>query len=249
VIEVVAALLELTFRNRTPRGDSLLKSIEIVGGTILIFGLAMEFRGHKRENLMLDKQNGALYSLAEKMRERSDLLESNNLVLQKEVLILKSPRTIKPQQMDDFKVLTALIKKIPITISIGQEGADTETYAMQLRQMFAYAHFESPTNSGLWGISRYPGRVQARLVGVQNEFNFVEFLFFSTNNPPLPESVPVITIGPDHIPIVPNSGTTEDVFHAIFYVFQKMGISSKFVLANEWLKPGEFEVFIPLKNQ
>jgi len=50
-------------------------------------------------------------------------------------------RRVTPEQLTNFVFLTQKVTKIPITVSIGQEGSDTESFAYQLRSMLSQAGF------------------------------------------------------------------------------------------------------------
>ena len=42
---------------------------------------------------------------------------------------------------------------------------------------------------------------------------------------------------------------SEKVYQAIDAVFHMIGIQSVWLKGNQWVRPGEFELFIPIKNQ
>jgi hypothetical protein len=193
-------------------------------------------------------------------------LTRNNLELQKTVLELESKvkaRTINSTQLEDFKKLMSLVPKIPIRISLGQEGFDTETFAKQMRDLFNYAGFKADPGAGAYGVSRDPSRVWVRNIGNTNDFPEAAILLNSTNDALNKQfsgkwitqiyQMPALNLYTNFppVPVINDTNAMEDICSRIGYGFTQIGITWRMFLVKDqaWLKPGEFEIFIPIKNQ
>jgi hypothetical protein len=123
VLEVAAAAIgTILERLEIPdfkKWESRLKRYEVIAGWILVLGLAVEYKGHREETIILDSDNAGLYDDA-KQAEReagaarviSDEIESTNaqlvatnLLLRKTVAELELkviPRHLTIKQLNDF---------------------------------------------------------------------------------------------------------------------------------------------------
>ena len=197
--------------------------------------------------------------MAEEARDRASSnelqvaqLTQTNIALRTKLVELElkvQPRRITPEQVKTFIFLTEKIARIPITISVGQEGFDTEVFAFQLREMFSKAGFGSKEVAGAWGILRDPTRLYARSVGTP-PFGAEVILA-------LPSSEVFERFKTDRFnieltngivrPIV-TSRNEEDVYAALNFVLQKVGVVPAY-WQSQWRPPRAFEVFVPLKEQ
>ncbi len=53
---------------------------------------------------------------------------------------------------------------------------------------------------------------------------------------------------PDY-PLVFNTASDENVFDAIDWSLKRVGITPTWIINNSVVKPGEYMIFVPLKNQ
>jgi hypothetical protein len=224
-----------------PALESKKKKIGAIFWGILLSGLAAE-------------AVASIFIMVVSNKEISEL-NNENLKLQAKL----QPRTINVLQMEEFKAFMGSVVKIPIKISVGQEGFDTETYAKQMRDMFTYAGFKTPPDSGPWGVFRDNTRLSARLLGQTNEGAFVKILYYATNAADFQN----INVGfwyklnyiksPNsnfsRIPIITDSNAEREIFEAIDEAFEKIRIPRVWMPANGWIKSNEFEIFIPIKNE
>jgi len=160
--------------------------------------------------------------------------------------------------MENFKKFMSLVPKIPVKISIGQEGFDTETYAKQMRDMFNYAGFGISSDSGPWGVFRDPTRIEARLPGDIKYRDGVQIIYYTTNESDFGTDgiLNYVWTGITSpytnftkIPVVQSSNDVRMIFEAIDCAFKSNGIPVVWEPENEWVKSNEFEIFIPIKNQ
>ena len=184
-----------------------------------------------------------------------ELLRSNNLALETNVLSLRlrlKPRTITPQQVTSFIFLTAKLVKIPIKICIGQEGEDTEMYALHVREMFNNAGFKADPTAGTGGITREPKRVIARPIGFNYEWPSLILVTYGTNSFNIPDQVmlerpPCEQTNGFTRPIIIKNDTNK-FLGAMALIFQQIGIYVLLFYDDTWVKPGEFAILVPIKN-
>jgi len=125
------------------------KGIEKLGWLILVVGLAMEFLGDRRAKRIADRENRRLSAVAAFANERAALVESNNLVLQKQLAEIKQWRTIKPEQKKAFIDLTKGIEpKFPIRVRYAPGSTEVASFAYQIRSMLDAGGF-AETNGDL----------------------------------------------------------------------------------------------------
>ncbi|MGA3163011.1 MAG: hypothetical protein ABSD77_02260 [Verrucomicrobiota bacterium] len=213
---------------------------------VLIFGLGLELLAlawNVPESLRLKFR-------VEELRKQNDELEAE-----------LNPRRITIKQMEDFKLfMTFVSKKIPIRISIGQEGFDTETFGKDMRDMFNYAGFSATPDCGVWGLFRDNTRVTTTMIWETNR-PFAEIVYFATNSadfnfnptnrgiPFMWHYIPSPYTNFSIVPVVPESGSAKDVFDAIDIGLKQIKIPAYWFPENQWVKSNEFEIFIPVKNQ
>lgn len=129
--------------------------LDVIGAAfwiVLVVALAVEFLGNEKAmriadsiNTQLDIEAGQARKEAGQANERAAkdelavaVLTSNNLVLQKEVLALNTPRRIMGEQRDKFITLLCNphnVSKIPIKVIVGESDSETDFFAMQIREM------------------------------------------------------------------------------------------------------------------
>lgn len=263
------------FKKFSKRESARKLQIEKIGWLVLVAGLAMEFLGDHMAKRIADKENrrltgeaaqarkqagdaieraGIVNQLAAESNERSKQLEAQNLVLRSNVAALEikqQPRKITPTQVTNFIFLTERVAKIPIKICIGQEGEDTETYALQIRDMFNRAGFQTDPNAGAGGITRDPKLVMPRPIGATDEWPSIVFVRYGTNDNrggqiTIP-SPPCEQTNGFNRPIIAENDTNK-IFAALVLNFQQIGIFGLMIDSTNWVKPGEFAFLIPLKN-
>jgi hypothetical protein len=132
---------------------------------------------------------------------------------------------------------------------VGQEGEDTESFAFQMRDMFNRAGFGTDASAGAWGITRDPTALSAPYVGHPNPSVSVVIIYYDTNlYSPESEYNYVVATNNKQQPINISSDN-EKVYEAIAICFKQVGIKVGWMGITQWVKPGEFEIYIPLKNQ
>ena len=114
--EVFAALVdfisEKNWGNWHSRWKGKIRLFEFISGGVLIFGLAMEYRGHKQETGILDADNAALHARASTNELRAALVESNNLVLSVNVENLRSNNLVLAGRLADSLKSLAQIEMV-----------------------------------------------------------------------------------------------------------------------------------------
>lgn len=158
-------------------------------------------------------------------------------------------RQITPKQMEDFKKLTAMIKKIPVRVSIGQECGDVESFSRQLRDMLNNAGFkDTNTQEELLGVHHDHTRIEALPIGGTNMFEDAQIIF-AGEDIPKPFGVISCEFVPSQTPPivfkVPETATNKDVFDALDAAFRLIGVRVAWNRADRWVAPGEFELFVP----
>jgi hypothetical protein len=217
-----------------------------ISAMLLVIGLAVEFwESAKLDNEVADT------------KERTALVESNNLVLKKQVLELEAkmqPRRITMEKRTNFMTLAQLIPKIPVKIVIGQEGRDTEAFAKDLRETLTMAGFSANEGAGILGIDRLPSLIHWAELWNTNESDLIFFTFgtnhwsdhWHSSTASLFDQRIGQVIGP-RIPIVENKTDNVEIFSAIDYCFVKIGIKTEWVSDGYIVKPGEVLVFVPVR--
>jgi len=270
-LEVAAAatasvLAKLKIEN-LEKWESRLKRYEVIAGWILVIGLAMEYKGHKEETSILDASNMQLISetneaetnsaaslaqaaKAEKeaaeANERAVLIESNNLVLQKEL----HPRIITQKQMKDFIFLTENLPKLPIRVATGMASAEAENYAWQIRNLLNAAKFpvpDSDTNQFL-GIDWIANAITLPAPEHDKPLVDVQFMSGTTNNYSVLHFLrEEQTNGFERFYISTND--TASVYAAIWNYFNQIGISTLPGYAPAWVLTNSCVVYINPKVQ
>ena len=229
------------------------------GWRILMVGIVMEVIAALGISIMSGLEIADLTDKAEQTRkDAADTrllaasVEQTNIVLRSNLnaLVLKiQPRIITPEQVTNFIFLTDKIKKIPITVSIGQEGFDTESYAFQLRTMLSQAGFGTNDSAGTWGITRDNTRLLGRYIGTPSAD--VEVVFVVPSKAILDSMITNLlnseVVNGITRPVVVSTNDAE-VYHALHFVFQKLNIQTR-GYASEWTPPRTFEIFVPMKSQ
>lgn len=174
--------------------------------------------------------------------ERAALVESNNIALRLQI----QPRTITLPQITNFMALTKFIGKIPIKIVIGTQGEDAENFAHQMRDMFTQAQFPIDSSAGFWGITRDSSIVISKGIDSTNKSFPVMFIF---NDPkePINTFVKHSVLIYNGLPFAPET-SPKRVFEAIEWCFGEIGIELEWINKPDWVQPGEFEIYIPPKN-
>lgn len=250
--------------------------VETLGFIALVIGLMVEIFGSFQSDVSQSRDNAELYAAAgvatnmaaqametaarfnfdaAEARKQAAILESNNLELQKKLM----PRTISVEQMELFKKYMNLVsKKIPVRVSIGQEGFDTETFGKDVRDMLSYAGFTNTPDCGPWGLFRDSTRLLALPpweAGFQPE---CEIMYYSskdmtetvrTNNQSIVgyRGVQSPFTNFTIVPAVFDSDPTQMVFQAIGMGLKQVGVSVAWVQGNPWVNSNQFEIFIPVK--
>ena len=139
--------------------------IEKIGWFLVVVGLAMEFLGDHaakriadRENARLNNQAGnarkdaaAAVSQAASANVLAAMIESNNLVLRSNVVVLelRSRRRISSEQTNAFINLLKQQWKVPVRIGVGATDSETETFAHQLREMLDASGYGVSNGDGI----------------------------------------------------------------------------------------------------
>jgi hypothetical protein len=162
--------------------------IEKIGWFIVVVGLAMEFLGDHAAKRISDREDARVNKEAADSRvtagnaereageanERAALTESNNLVLQSNVLALEiklQPRTITEKQR---KILIDSLKEIPkcrINIHCGIVNNETKIYAARIRDVLKDAGYDTSGIAYDLGLSvtTYSGSGVIMLAAVTNQ--------------------------------------------------------------------------------
>ncbi len=107
-----------------------LRLIEIISGAVLILGLAMEYRGHKYETQILDSYNAKSYLEAKQAELQIAELNSNNLVLAKQLNETKMQQASAEARLIELQ--TNLSKIDPLKAPV--------------QDVLAYVQFRLPAN-------------------------------------------------------------------------------------------------------
>lgn len=221
-----------------------------ISAILLVVGLMMEFwEAAKSDNEVADT------------KERTTLVESNNLVLRSNVVALEiklKPRTITPKQIEDFIFLTGKItNKTPITVHAYSQGDDTMSYAIQIEIMLEKAGFprrdssQDMSKSDL-GIKLDTGAplttFVVRKIGVIKEWPNVIFVAYGTNDSlfAFDKDIPYERTNGFFRPIV-SGQNKKKVYEAIYFCFNQIGITTEWNVNDKWASPGELEIYVPAK--
>jgi hypothetical protein len=220
-----------------------------ISAILLVVGLMMEFwEAAKSDNEVADT------------KERTALVESNNLVLRSNVVALEiklQPRTITHKQIEDFIFLTEKItNKIPITVHVYSQGDDTMSYGVQIRLMLDKAGFPRPDPNQYqvktdMGVKIDPDTLltfMVRKIGVTKEWPMVSFISYGTNDSPFSfdNDIPCERTNGLFRPIV-SGENKKKVYEAIQGCFNQIGITTEWNVNDKWASPGEFEIYVPAK--
>jgi hypothetical protein len=267
--EVLAAIVEFIsekfFQKFFEKWKPRLRLIEIISVGVLIFGLAMEYKGHKEETHILDLDNATLNAKAGDAIERAANIESNNVALSLKVEELRSanitlelklqPRRITAQQRDKFIELLKDSPKCPVKIIVGREDDETETFARQIRETLDAAGYGTGKDDD---ITRLPYLSSASPIGGVMDAP-IEISFFGTNAEPInAESInwPGLKVIFDKttkkviVAALPNdvNGVPGLIINAFGKIGINPGVESNAASTSSFdLKPGEWCIFIPQK--
>jgi hypothetical protein len=267
--EVLAAAVETVWEKcslkNLDKWKSRLKRYEIIAGWILIIGLAMEYNGHKYETQILDSDNAKLglkaeqagvdaataRLLAAQIETTNAQLTATNLELEKQVVELQlklQPRMITLEQITNFIYLTEKITKIPIKIETGAENGDNVSYASHIRILLTAAGFKLDSSAGILGVTINPTRIVTRRLGFVDE-DWVKFVVYGTNDvEKIYKDLNFETTAKGIIRPVVTENDDKEIFSAISFSLNQIGIKTGFMNGTSWVKPGEFEFFIIPKN-
>ena len=213
----------------------------------MVLGLALEFgEATKSDKDVADTKN------------RTDLVESTNLVLRAKVVELEAklkPRRITMEQVRKFIFLTEMVEKVPIKILITTEGRDTEIFGRDLREMFTYAGFKTNSSAGAFGIDRDQSFINGMAFGSTNQMSDVMLVHYRTNEN---SNVGGITTGivsgivgrqstnGTVRPIVSETNQTS-VFIALQGCLEQIGVTASWTGNAIMVKPGECLIWVPVK--
>lgn len=219
-----------------------------------------------------DEKISGLEAKTVESKERLGAVESTNLVLRTklgELEIKTRARAITPNQVTNFKILTEKIPKVPIKITVGPRGADSDQFAYQLRLMLNQAGFLIPSNSGELGYNSDTAKVIVRdiaeITPPTTPSNVVRANMIDANGKPQwwspwPDLV-IVVYGPNQPyifersyldervdkffrPIV-SEANNRQVTEALYRVFEQIDVSVGWMHSTTWVKHGEFEIYIP----
>lgn len=253
--EVLTAVIDSTLeRKHSPAHrtwEPRLKRYEVVAGWILIIGLAMEYQGHKNETVLLDLNNSLLGQDASQAIERASTAnkEAQRFRVKADELEAKTkPRMITETQVTNFIFLTRFISKIPVTVSVGQEGFDTTSFSFQLREMLSKAGFEKKED-GPYGVKSAPNRFSARYIGQEPEVSDVLLVVppKDVTNSSFQVTLPTNMTNGFKCPIVTSTNEME-IMAGIYMALPQIGISVKPMSGENWAVSG-YEFFVPIKYQ
>jgi hypothetical protein len=186
------------------------------------------------------------------LKTAAKMLESTNLLLRvkvSELEIRANPRTIVPEQVTNFIFLTKETAKIPIMVSVGAEGPDTQTFAFQIRDMLSRAGFGVRPTNAPWGIMRDATRMIAREIGTTNDRTQVLFVLPSPDILEYGRTNWILYENTNGFLRPINASTNEvDVYTSLIFVFNQIGIRAKAAVMM-WSGEKNYEIFVPLKEQ
>lgn len=218
---------------------------------ICIFsGLESAELGDKAEQARKDAAEAKL--LATEIELTNAQIWQTNMVLRSNLAILElkvQPRIITSEQVTNFIFLTEKIKKIPIAVSIGQEGFDTETFAHQIRTMFSRAGFGVAAGAGVWDIKRDPTRIFSFEIGFPIVEADAAWIFPSEAGISDTSKIRLSFERTNKVerPIVTTTNET-DIYNAIAIALKQVGIKV-IACTNMWTPPNGHEIYIPIKGQ
>lgn len=226
---------------------------------LLVVGLVVEIVEASKEDKQIATANvlaaqanevaGKANERAAEIEKTEAMIEQTNLLLRSNFIALKmqnEPRHITPEQLTNFVFLTEKVTKIPITVSIGPNGFDTETFAFQLRQMLSMAGFG--TNKGdVWGIEHSPTRLSAHLIGTPSPGNFDLTLLIPSKSSDAYRSAIFHYSFTNGFRRPDDPSTNEaTIWSELGYIFKLDGFLID-AEDNGWDQ--SFEVYVPIKNQ
>lgn len=195
----------------------------------------------------LNREAGQAWQRANEANERTALVESNNLVLQKQL----EPRIIRSNQITNFIFLTSYLPKIPIRIAVSSRaGPEVMSYAWQIRRMFEQAGFPTPnsdTNAFL-RIHSIEGAISVPMTYelVTNKSYDLFLSYNSTNNPHTYISFGAKTNN-GLIQQRVLEGDTNSIYGALVNCLRQDKIDAAIYRVPEWEKTNEYEFFVVQK--
>lgn len=121
-----------------------------VMGELLADGGIFSFGMHLQT--IADQEVAAFNAVAEEAKERASITESNNLVLQKQLVLIRQWRTITPEQKKLFIELTKDLRKQTIRVRFGPDRpAEVESFASRIRAMLDAAGYSAPPTDQAFG--------------------------------------------------------------------------------------------------
>jgi hypothetical protein len=186
-----------------------------------------------------NERAGIAEQKAGEANERAANIESNNLVLQKEL----QPRIITLTQITNFIFLTEKIINVPVKISFASGRNETVNFAYQLRDMLNRAGFMPETNAGTWGINPDATHIWRRTRAGDTNWPSVYLYVYGTNGCFNSRFFAYEFTNKFARPIV-NINDPETVGCAILFVLKQIGINTEEGSNSEIVKPNEFEFYI-----
>lgn len=231
------------FREFPKEEEARKLKVEKAGWLILVVGLAMEFLGDQFAKRIADREAARLAVLAGDANRTAEELRATNLVMQLKL----QPRRITQSQVTNFVFLTEHVTKIPVKISMGADEGDTGNFASQLRAMLTAAGFTNDSSAGAWGVTRDSRRIVSSKIGVNFQSSSVAVVCYGTDESWSLPSIPISTEFQRARPIVTSSDVAE-IYRAIFDSLNRIGIPTDGVANSTWVKPNEYELFVPPKS-
>jgi len=254
----VAGNVFFTWHSTKTRKEALARFCEIV----LVAGLILEIweavRQDKEVAIASTQAAEAMDRAGKAEKEAADAtllaarIQKRNFTLRKDLaeLSLKvRPRIITAEQVTNFIFLTGKLKKIPVTVSLGQSGNDTETFAAQLREMLSKAGFGT-NEGGFWGVKRDSSRVVYKYVGSKINFSDLVIVYPSSDSTNfLTASISCEITNGFQRPIVMESTNDDQIYVGIILALKQIGFATEAMENTGWQGVHGIELYVPMKGQ
>ena len=202
---------------------------------LLILGLILELREASKSDI----------EVASLTKQTQDLI-SSNLILSIELEKLKTTaltRRISPQQKEDFIKFTKDLPKFPVRIITAGGFGEPWNYARMVRDMLDAAHYEVKDGEG---ITEVAGLTHLTHIGDSTQDFPLSIGLYGKDSDAL--EWPGMTIsheGPYAI-FKANKGAMPPPL-LMLNSLNQIGVPTSFGSSAEYLKPGEWAIFIPKK--
>jgi hypothetical protein len=260
-IEIIGALFEigiafggwLTLRKeiselRQKTLERLFEAVAVIAAVIVLIVVILNVR---LDALQESATNNKIATAVSPVTNALAIATNEVNSLSNKLELATGPRMLTEEQKMRFELWTRGIAKVPITIYASPRGDDTESFALQLRDMFTKAHFTVPANADSDGINRdVPIRLGRRMAGSDRP---PTVMFIHYGAPGVSNSVEVMNVELEPIgngEFRPRVGTNDlfVLYTAIGSCLEKVGISTGWIDSTSMVTPGQYIIVVPPKT-